>query len=274
MKKQSKETNLFTQEQEKKIQEALNHIKNYTPKVGVFGDTGVGKSSLCNALFRKDIASVSDVEACTREIQEINLQPSEKGGLILVDVPGLGEDPDRHNEYIELYDSLVQELDLLLWVIKADDRKFSTGIDFYKSLNGVNIEVIFVINQVDKIEPVSEFYENGKKLSKTQIANIERKEQDVINRFSVERNRVIPVSATQKIGLEELVTVAIQLLPNDKKYSFSREAKKENVSKEAKEEVKRGILEYLGEALDATKDFVADVVEEVWDRVKPSWWLW
>ena len=58
----------------------MNHIKNYTPKIGVFGDTGVGKSSLCNSLFGKDIASVSDVEACTREIQEINLQPSEKRG--------------------------------------------------------------------------------------------------------------------------------------------------------------------------------------------------
>lgn len=103
---------------------------------------------------------------------------------------------------------------------------------------------------------------------------LKEKKQDVINRFNVERNRVIAVSATQKIGLEELVTVAIQLLPTDKKYSFSREAKKENVSKEAKEEVKRGILEYLGEALEEAKDFVADVVEEVWDRVKPSWWPW
>jgi small GTP-binding protein len=175
--------NQLSKDQENKIKEALNHIKNYTPKIGVFGDTGVGKSSLCNALFGKDIASVSDVEACTREIQEINLQASEKGGMILVDVPGLGEDPDRHDEYIRLYDSLVQELDLLLWVIKADDRKFSTGIDFYNSLSGKNIEVIFVINQADKIEPVSEFYENGKKLSKTQLGNIDRKKQDIVNRL-------------------------------------------------------------------------------------------
>jgi len=264
----------LSKEQENKIKEALNHIKNYTPKVGVFGDTGVGKSSLCNALFGKDIASVSDVEACTREIQEVNLQPSEKGGMILVDVPGLGEDPDRHDEYIKLYDTLVQELDLLLWVIKADDRKFITGIDFYNSLSGKNIEVVFVINQVDKIEPVSEFYENGKQLGKTQLGNIDRKKQDIVNRFGIERSRVIPVSATQKIGLENLVTIAIQLLPNDKKYSFSREAKKENVSKEAKEEVKRGVLEYLAEVLETAKEFVVVVLEYTWDRIKPSWWPW
>lgn len=264
----------ISKDQEKKIKEALSHIKNYTPKIGVFGDTGVGKSSLCNALFGKDIANVSDVEACTRDIQEINLQASDKGGMILVDVPGLGEDPDRHDEYIKLYDSLIKELDLLLWVIKADDRKFSTGLEFYKSIEGLDIPVVFVINQIDKMEPVSEFYENGKQLSDSQKSNIHRKELDIVNRFGIESNRVIPVSATQKIGLVELVNIAIALLPNDKKFAFSREAKKENVSKEAKEEVTRGVWEYIGEFLDEAKDFVADSVEEVWDRIKPTWWPW
>ncbi|NKC16236.1 MAG: hypothetical protein GKR94_29735 [Gammaproteobacteria bacterium] len=99
--------------------------------------------------------------------------------MILVDVPGLGEDPDRHDEYIKLYDTLVKELDLLLWVIKADDRK----------------------------------------------------------------------------------------------YAFSREAIKENVSKDAKKEVKRGVLEYLKEVAGAVKDIAVDVIEEVWDKLKPSWCL-
>ncbi len=264
----------ISQEQQRKIKEALNHIKNYTPKIGVFGDTGVGKSSLCNALFGKDIANVSDVEACTRDIQEINLQAADKGGMILVDVPGLGEDPDRHDEYIELYDNLVKELDLLLWVIKADDRKFSTGLEFYKSIENLDIPVVFVINQVDKIEPVSEFYENGKQIGNTQKTNIERKKQDIVNRFGIKSSYVIPVSATQKIGLVELVNVAISLLPNEKKYAFSREAKKENISKEAKEEVTRGVWDYISEFLDDAKDFVVDVIEDVWDRIKPSWWPW
>lgn len=264
----------LSKDQEKKLKEALNHIKNYTPKIGVFGDTGVGKSSLCNAIFGKDIANVSDVEACTREIQEINLQSSDKGGMILVDVPGLGEDPEKHDEYIKLYDKLIKELDLLLWVIKADDRKFNTGLGFYKSIEGLDIPVVFVINQIDKIEPVDEFYSNGKQLSDAQKLNIERKKLDLANRFGIESNHIIPVSAKQKIGLIKLVNIAISLLPNDKKFAFSREAKKENISKQAKKEVTHGVWEYIGDFLGEAKDVIVDVLEETWDRIKPSWWPW
>ena len=63
---------------------------SYTPKVGVFGNSGVGKSSLCNAIFGKEVAKISDVEACTRKPQEI-LIGSENSGIVLVDVPGIGE---------------------------------------------------------------------------------------------------------------------------------------------------------------------------------------
>ena len=40
------------------IKAEISRIRNYTPKVAVFGDTGVGKSSLCNALFGKEIAEI------------------------------------------------------------------------------------------------------------------------------------------------------------------------------------------------------------------------
>ena len=39
-------------------------VRTYVPKIGVFGVTGVGKSSLCNALFGSDVAVISDVVAC------------------------------------------------------------------------------------------------------------------------------------------------------------------------------------------------------------------
>ncbi|QNN45566.1 50S ribosome-binding GTPase [Thermomonas brevis] len=50
----------------REIKKKINSIRTYTPKVGVFGDSGIGKSSLCNALFGREKATISDVAACTR----------------------------------------------------------------------------------------------------------------------------------------------------------------------------------------------------------------
>ncbi|ASK34570.1 hypothetical protein CEK62_09325 [Alcanivorax sp. N3-2A] len=80
------------------IQREIKRIRTYTPKIGVFGVTGVGKSSLCNALFGRDIAEVSDVAACTRNPQEVLVTDDEGGGLILVDVPGVGENLERDQD--------------------------------------------------------------------------------------------------------------------------------------------------------------------------------
>ena len=51
-----------------RILQQINQLTRYEPVIGIMGKTGVGKSSLCNALFAGDISPVSDVAACTREV--------------------------------------------------------------------------------------------------------------------------------------------------------------------------------------------------------------
>ena len=98
-----------------KIASKLEEMRSYTPKVGVFGKTGVGKSSLCNALFGSDVCPISDVEACTREPQKVLLELG-GAGIQLVDLPGLGETPEHYKKCDALYQSLLPDLDLILWV--------------------------------------------------------------------------------------------------------------------------------------------------------------
>lgn len=253
------------------IREELKIVRSYTPRVGIFGDTGVGKSSLCNALFGKDVAKISNVEACTREPQEILIGSSDGKGIILVDVPGVGEDRERHDEYIKLYKSLSKELDLIIWAIKSDDRKYMSAIDVYKSILEPNLDlcpVVFVITQVDKIEPYREWNVTNNTPSSNQKENIKIKISDISSRFNVSNDVIIPISANDSYNLVVLVNKIVEVLPNKKKYSFTREAKEENVSEEALKWAEKGIWDHIKEKVgDAWDYFKEDVVEVVVENV-------
>lgn len=267
-----------------KIKNEISKIRNYTPKVAIFGDTGVGKSSLCNALFGKNIAEISDVEACTRAPQEILLS-GEGNGITLLDVPGVGEDPQRHAEYRELYKSLLPGLDLVIWAIKADDRKYATSIEIYQEILKPNLEkcpVIFVITQADKIEPHRKWDVQKNEPGEEQVVNLTKKINDISSRFNVSTNKIVAVSANDSWNLVELVNKVVDILPNEKKYSFTREAKEETVSEEAAKNAEIGIFEEIkkkaGEAWDYIKyeatDIIVDKVKEYTPKIAHTFIRW
>lgn len=179
---------LITDEQRQRITEKITQVLSYEPKIGILGKTGVGKSSLCNALFGQDIAAISDIEACTRNPQEILLKIGEGNskGIKLIDVPGVGESQERDQEYKQLYAKLLPELDVVLWLLKGDDRAYTSDEDFYKNVVKPHIEqgkVFFiVVNQVDKIEPFREWDEKNHIPGPNQLQNIEAK-LSVVSRF-------------------------------------------------------------------------------------------
>ncbi|QDX22493.1 GTP-binding protein [Pandoraea pnomenusa] len=257
------------------ISEKISKIRSYTPKVGVFGNSGVGKSSLCNALFGKDIAKIADVEACTRKPQEILIGSNNgQGGITLIDVPGIGEDPARQKEYTALYKSLAPELDLVLWAIKADDRNYASGLDAYAEIFGSekSLPVIFVITQTDKTNYAGHWDYKEYKPGGSQTNNITAKEHDVSKRFDVSTKNIISIAVEaiderltgKSYNLQNLVDLVVEVLPNEKKFSFTREAKEENVSTEARKAAEKGIWDsvkdFAGEAWDTVKDKVVDAL--------------
>ncbi|WP_104403448.1 GTPase family protein [Vibrio penaeicida] len=258
------------------IKEKVKGIRNYRPKVGIFGVTGVGKSSLCNALFGKDIAPISDVAACTREPKEV-LIGDEKTGITIVDVPGVGETPERDEEYFALYKSLVSELDLVIWAIKSDDRAYSVALKAYNEIllpAQEKCPTIFVVTQVDKIEPLFDWDMSTNQPGSQKAANIDKKIIEVSTAFDVSAQNIAVVSANQKYNLIELMDKVVEVLPNEKKFAFTREANEEYVSQDAALEAERGILDYIkdfcGDAYDAVKDNVIDVVVETATKAAKS----
>ena len=215
-------------EAREKLKIEMNKFLTYEPKVAIFGKTGVGKSSLTNALFGKDVCKVSDVEACTREPQEVFLKlEGASNGIKLLDVPGIGESAERDKQYFKLYAEILKEADMALWVLKADDRTFSADEEFYKTCMKPYIDAgkpfAVAVSQVDKIEPFREWDEIKHLPGPTQEGNIAKKLNYVAQQFGdLKVSQVVAVSANENYNLSNLMLQLIKALPADKRYQTIR----------------------------------------------------
>jgi uncharacterized protein len=245
-----------TPEARQRIEERMRDIYSYQPVVGVLGKTGVGKSSLCNAVFGQDVCAVSDVEACTRVEQQVVLNTM-GSGIKLLDVPGVGESNERDEEYRELYQNLIPRTDALFWVLKGDDRAFSTDENFYKHIVRPYIDkgkpFFVVLNQVDKIEPFREWDEEKRRPGIRQAQNIEDKRRYVADRFGLPLSQVLAVSANERYGLVELVDELVHALPSEQKFIVLSQVEREHHSDSARREAETGwvdtVLEVVGDVV-------------------------
>ncbi|EPN9542285.1 GTPase family protein [Cronobacter malonaticus] len=193
------------------ILQQINQLTHYEPVIGIMGKTGSGKSSLCNALFADKVSPVSDVTACTRDPLCFRLHVGEHA-MTIVDLPGVGESESRDVEYAELYSQQLPRLDLVLWLIKADDRALAVDEHFYREVIGeaYRHKVLFVISQSDKVEPTC----GGEKLSTEQKQNISRK-ICLLHELFQPVNPVCAVSIRLQWGLRMMAERMIRCLPRE-----------------------------------------------------------
>jgi uncharacterized protein len=189
---------------------------------------------------------------------------------------------------------LIPELDLVLWAIKADDRNYASALDTYNNIFNEKISppVVFVITQTDKTNDTDDWNREENKPGDSQLKNIKTKEIDVLKRFTStskptslldltggslfglnylaksKRKNIISIAIKKQknegdppekylYNIKSLVELIVEVLPNEKKYSFTREAKEDIVSEQAREGSEKGIF-----------DFVKQLAGEAWDAIK------
>lgn len=241
----------------KRVLSKLDEIVGYEPRIGIMGKTGAGKSSLCNAIFKGEECPVSDVGACTREIKEIRIQFG-KRSIYLVDIPGVGENAERDSEYEKLYRELMPKLDLILWVIKGDDRAFSADERFYKDVlipAGGKEKTLFVLNQVDKIEPFREWDVQNGCPSPQQMKNITEKKDYISERFGFTDHPIVAIAASEGYNVTYLVEEMVRALPKHARSPIAAQVKEEHKTEKVIEDATNG----FGDTVDRVIDEIIDM---------------
>jgi len=168
--------------------------------VAIVGRPNAGKSTLINALVGAQVSIVTPVPQTTRNrILGIVNRPDAQ--IIFMDTPGIHKPLSRLNaQMMAFVRQALAERDLVLLIVDAAE-KFGRGDEFALTLlKEYAPRTVLLLNKIDL-------------MAKTRLLPL-------IDRYSKlhEFEEIIPISATQGDGLEEVMEAVLKVLPEGPRY--------------------------------------------------------
>jgi GTP-binding protein len=123
------------------------------PEIAVVGRSNVGKSSLINAIFKRNIAKVSSSPGKTRLINFFLLNDR----IYFVDLPGYGyaavskAERNRWKKMIETYFGTRENLSLVVMLVDSRHKPSNLDIMMKEWLESLGIPYIVVATKADKL---------------------------------------------------------------------------------------------------------------------------
>ena len=124
----------------------LFRLKEKKIRIGVYGKSGVGKSSVLNSLLEKDIFKTNIINGTTREIQSElwTLKDQTLNSIELLDSPGF----DFCNiKFSDKYYSCINNSDLVLFLVSGDLNR--NELNKISSLIKDGKKIIIILNKID-----------------------------------------------------------------------------------------------------------------------------
>jgi small GTP-binding protein len=200
------------------------------PRIAIIGKASVGKSSTINALFKTHLR-VGHTKTGTYAPQKINIDidgkliKGGKGDIVIYDMPGLGEDIDRTEQYIDIYLEILSRCDVAVWVISATDRSLAYDQKLlFEAVGNASKSLlrrlVIGINKIDLIHP-NNWNKKVNLPSRAQERNFSRVRNRVIKQISkvcpeLEDERFVLYSANQRYNLFHLFNVMLDACPLDR----------------------------------------------------------
>ncbi len=177
----------------------VENNNNKSGFVALLGRPNVGKSTLMNYLVGQKVAITSNKPQTTRN-KISGILTTDDMQAVFVDTPGIFKPHLNLDEYMDKASlSSLKDVDLILFMVEPEEMGKGDAY-IADMLKDVKIPVILLINKVDQVNPnellpIIDQYRN-------------------LNIFK----EFLPVSATQGVGISDLMQVLHQYLPEGPKY--------------------------------------------------------
>lgn len=166
--------------------------------ITVIGRPNVGKSTLINGLVGEKISAVSDKPNTTRN-RILGIRTLQDAQLIFLDTPGIHKPRGTLSKaMVHTAMSAVEEADVIVMMVEVKDP-FGRGDSFI--IETLPKPAILVVNKIDTIK-------------KSELLPVLQGSNDFEGKFK----EIIPISALNADGTQELLDTIVKYLPEGPKY--------------------------------------------------------
>lgn len=202
-----------------KLNKAIEDEVAVPPKIAVIGKAGVGKTTTINSLFNVEWHTSETITGTTKvQMETFDFEGNSK--LTIIDMPGLGDSKANDKEFIEIYKKMLPSVDVIFYIIQADDRGLGEDERIIKEViskcgNNICKNFVIGINKVDLLgKNIDLKWNNFSNLPSEEQENyIKKKCEETIKRLSkatdVKEKAITYFSATKCYNLYSVLNTII-----------------------------------------------------------------